>query len=400
MSILAIVLTILLGLVLLVWISRHLLLNRERRKADALTDDSPGVEGEAPSVSLLVAAKDEEENIEACVRSLLALDYPDFEVIACDDRSEDRTPGILDGIATEDPRLKVIHVTELPDGWCGKNNAMMTGIRTARGEWLCMTDADCRQTSTRTLSVAMRRALDSGADMLSVLPAFRTESFWENVIQPVCGGVMMIWFHPDKVNNAARSNAYANGAFMMIRRSAYEAIGTHEAVKTALMEDLAMARRVKRSGLALRIVRGLGLYSVRMYETFRATLRGWRRIFFGTFGSMRRLATALTLVLLMSLLPWVGTVLGFALAAAGGTEAGWWLACGIVGATAVAVQLSVIVRFYRLLEGKPGLAWTYPLGCLAAAWCLFRAILMHRPGARVTWRGTTYAAATPGRSQK
>ena len=391
MAAVAAIFTILTCLVFLVWISRHLMIHRERRNGFLLTEEYPGSPDDAPMVSVLVAAKDEAENIETCVRTMLRQNYPNFELIVCDDRSEDGTGEIVERIAAEDDRLRLIRIRDLPAGWCGKNNAMNTGIREARGQWICMIDADCRQTSDRTLSVAVQYALDTEADMLSVLPILEMRGFWENVVQPVCGGVMMIWFHPEKVNNPDKPNAYANGAFMLMKRSTYEAIGGHEAFKDKLNEDMHMALGVKRRGLRLRVARSQGLYLVRMYTSLPKILRGWSRIFYGTFGTAKRLSISLLVILVMGVLPYVSAALGLALAAAGAAPNAWWWACGIAGAAAVAMQLSVIFRFYRLIRAKPALAWTYVLGCLIAAAALIGALLKLRSRARVVWRNTSYS---------
>jgi glycosyltransferase involved in cell wall biosynthesis len=390
-----IVLMVLSALVAAVWTSRHWMIRRQR-DADLLTPDSPGPPADPPLVSVLVAAKDEADNIETCLRSLLSQDYPRFEVIAVNDRSEDDTGAIMDRIAAGDDRLRCIHVDDLPDGWCGKNNAMARGIAEARSDWLCMTDADCRYDSPRTLSAAVQYARDTDADLLSVLPELEMRTFWERVIQPVCSGVMMIWFHPEKVNNPDRANAYANGAFMLMRRETYDAVGGHAAVRDRVNEDMHMADRVKRSGRQLRVVSNKGLYSVRMYESLGAILRGWSRIFFGTFGTLKRLTLSLVVLLMMGLLPYAAAIAGFAGVAAGARPAGLWWACGCVGAAAAAVQLSVIVRYYRLISARPSLAWTYPLACGIVSVILLRSLAKLRPGATVTWRGTSYSAPSDG----
>jgi cellulose synthase/poly-beta-1,6-N-acetylglucosamine synthase-like glycosyltransferase len=390
MTILAIALTVLTCLACLVWTSRHVMIWREKRSGFILTEDYPGLEQDPPMISVLVAAKDEAANIEACVRTMLQQDYPNFEMIVCNDRSADDTPAIVERIAREDPRLRLVSIEQLPEGWCGKNNAMQTGIAASSGEWICMTDADCRQISRRTLSVAMRYALDTRADMLSVLPVLEMRGFWENVVQPVCSGLMMVWFHPDSVNDPTKPHAYANGAFILMRRSAYEAIGTHEAVKDRVNEDMHMAARVKRAGLNLRVVRGGGLYKVRMYTSLRQILHGWGRIFYGTFCTLRRLTLSLVVLIVMGLLPYAAAGLGLALAAAEPAGGAWWLACGIAGVAAAAMQISVIFRFYRLIAAKPALAWSYPLGSIITMICLFIGMSKLRRGAGITWRGTRY----------
>jgi len=385
---LAITLAALSGIAALVWTTRHIKLSRERAHGFWLTPDRPGPPTDAPRISVIVAAKDEQENIEACVRTMLDQDYPNFEMIACNDRSDDATGDILARVAAEDDRLTAVNVRSLPDGWCGKNNAMREGVSRASGDWLCMIDADCRQLSRRTLSTAMQHALDTKADLLSVLPTLEMKGFWENVVQPVCGGVMLIWFDKDKVNSPHRRHAYANGAFMLIRREAYEAVGGHEAVKDQVNEDMHMAAAVKKAGMNLRVVPNRGLYLTRMYTSLGQIVRGWSRIFFGTFGTLGKLVTSFMLLLVMGLVPYAAAGLGLGLHAAGGGAA--WLAAGVLGAAAAGLQMTVMLRYYRLIQGKPALAWTYPLGCAVAMLAVVKAIGKLRAGSKVTWRNTTY----------
>jgi len=375
-----------------VWASRHVLIWRDEREGMTLTDRYPGPPKQAPKVSVILAAKDEQDNIESCMTSVLQQEYPDFELIVCDDRSEDQTGQIAEKIAAQDDRVRVIHVEQLPEGWCGKNNAMQQGIKLARGEWLCMIDADCRQNSPRTLSVAMQYARDTQADLLSILPNQQLEGFWEQVVQPVCSGVMMIWFRPDKVNDPSKPNAYANGAFMLMKRSVYEAIGTHEAVKDKVNEDMHMARLTKQAGFNLQVVRGWGLYTVRMYDKLGAMLRGWGRIFFGTFGTARRLIVSLIVLVTMGILPYAAAIAGLATAAAGLGPVGWWRACGYAGLVAIAMQISVAVRFYPMVGAKGRYGLTYPLGCCIAIAAVVEAISKLRRGARIVWRGTAYTS--------
>ena len=251
-----------------------------------------------------------------------------------------------------------------------------------------MIDADCTQTSPASLRTAVTYALDRDADLLSVLPNLDMRGFWENVIQPVCSGIMMIWFNPAKVNNPDRPHAYANGAFMLMRRSAYEQIGTHEAVKDKVNEDMHMAARIKAAGRRLRVARNQGLYRVRMYASLKAMVRGWSRIFFGTFGTLRRLTLSLTAIVLMGILPYVVAMIGAAAVAAGLGQPALW--CLLAGLTAVAMQQSVIWRFYRLIGARAELAWTYLIGNLFAAAAVVIAMTKLRKGAQVVWRNTTY----------
>ncbi len=388
----SILLTIFAVLIFLIWVSRYFMIRREKNGGFVLSEDYSGPPTDAPGISVVVAAKDEQDNIEACLRTMLKQDYPNYEIIVCNDRSDDDTAAIVERIAAEDSRVRLINIDHLPGDWCGKNHAMQHGIKTAKHEWICMIDADCEQDSTRTLSIAIQYALDKNADLLSVLPVLKTQTFWEDVVQPVCGGVMMIWFHPDKVNNPEKPNAYANGAFMLMKRSAYEAIGTHEAVKDRVNEDMHIASCVKGSGLNLRVVRNKGLYQVRMYTSLKQIIRGWSRIFYGTFGTLKRLSLSITLLMTVSMLPYISMVLGFSMAGANAPSPNWWLACGIIGTIAATLQLYVINKFYRMIGSKGIFALAYPLGCVITLLSLIIALGKLRPGAQVVWRNTSYSS--------
>lgn len=395
MDILGIVLAVPAGLICLIWLSRHLLISRAKRANDVLSAASAGPPSPAPKVSVVVAAKDEQDNIAACVETMLRQDYPSFDVTVVNDRSGDDTAAIVERIAAADPRVRLLNIDRLPEGWCGKNHAMWRGIAQTDGEYLCMIDADCRQVSDRTLSVAVQRATDEKTDLLSVLPTLEMKGFWENVVQPVCGGIMMIWFQPEKVNAPHRPEAYANGAFMLMRREVYHAIGTHEAVRDQVNEDLRMAEAVKRSGRRLRVIQNEGLYVVRMYSSLRQILNGWTRIFYGTFGTMRRMTVGLVVLAVMGLLPYAAALAGWLGWAMAGSAA--LLAAGVVGSAAVVMQISVMARFYGLIKAKPALCWTYSLGCVMGIVSLIRAMGKLRTGSAIVWRNTSYTRPTAGR---
>ena len=186
------------------------------------------------------------------------------------------------------------------------------------------------------------------------------KGFWENVVQPVCGGVMMIWFHPDKVNNPTPPHAYANGAFMLMQpdglRGRRQARGRQGRRSTRTCTWPPASRQ---PGLRLRVVRNKGLYLVRMYTSLRQIIRGWSRIFYGTFGTFRRIAISLAVLMTgqHAALPLRGAGAGRCGALSGGA---WWLACGLAGTATIAMQLAAIWRFSSLIDGRPGLAWTYP----------------------------------------
>ncbi len=378
-------LTILIGAV---WIRRHFQMNQAVRDAVLSERDAEPLPAPAPPdaplprLTLLVAGKDEEPNIERCLRSILAQDYPDLQVIAINDRSADRTGEIIDRLAAHDPHLTPIHVEHVRDGWFGKNNAMREGMQRATGEFLCFTDADCTFDSPKLLAAAVRFAQRGAIDFLSVLPRLEASSFWERVVQPPAGALLVFWFPPTRVNNPKSHVAYANGAFMLMTRAAYDRLGGHEFAKATLNEDMHLARRAKSIGLRLRVIRNRDLYRVRMYTGLAQIWRGWSRIFYGCFGTFPRLLVTLLFLSVFSLSPY----LSLALSPVAGADAAWIAAAA---AFAIAAQQSILWRFYRLSGLAPAWALTYPLG---GALCLCMILnAMRRLGrTRTTWRGTTY----------
>ncbi|MCZ6698117.1 MAG: glycosyltransferase family 2 protein, partial [Planctomycetota bacterium] len=380
-----------LSVVSMVWLIRHYHITIAQRLRPPIHSGmyrDPA--GRLPSITWLVAAKDEESNIESCLQSLTSQDYPDLQIIAINDRSEDETGRIIDRLAGDDDRLTAVHVDRLRQGWFGKNNAMREGVERAGGEWFCFTDADCVQTSKRSLTVAMQYALEHELDFLSVLPTFEARTFWERVIQPACGGIMMIWFNPMKVNDPRRSNAYANGAFMLMRRSCYDAIGGHEPVKTEVNEDMHMARRAKQAGQRLVVVSNEDLYRVRMYASLAEIWSGWSRIFYGCFESYRRLILSSLAVLVFTLVPWLSLIalVGIESVGAAMAVAGAWLPA--VAAVACLAQMSVMARFYALSRIHPLYAALYPIGAIIGLGTLVNAMRRLHGRKTTTWRGTTY----------
>ncbi len=381
------------GSVTAIWSARCYAMVRAHRTRRLLSSNSCAEPLDHPArLSVIVAAKDEEDNIETCITSLLNQDYPDFEVIAVDDRSTDRTPEILSRLQREgDGRLRVVTIETLRNGWFGKNNAMREGVEAATGEWFCFTDADCRQVSRRTLSVAMGHAVQEGVDFLSITPRVEPATAWEKIVQPVCGLVLIAWFLPEWVNDPAKKTAYANGAFMLMRKSCYDLIGGHTSVRAKVNEDIHMARMAKQAGQRLLVCENDDLYRVYMYRSARDAWRGWSRIFYGCLESLPRLGLSAMLLLVSSILPWfavVASVVG-GLSAAPGQAAPWWIAAG-VWACALLLQLGVTVRFFAMVGIARPWALTYAFGSMAAVGILISAMLKVLGATGTTWRGTTY----------
>lgn len=367
-----------------IWLFRHRLVNRAKRHTAVLNSDYLLTKLDPPpTVSMIVAARNESDNIERCVTSLLNQNYENLEIIAVNDRSEDDTGVIIDRLAGHSGgRLKALHVEHLPEGWLGKPNAMRLAVEHATGEYLCFTDADCDFICPETIRIAVQLAHDHAVDLLSILPVLETSSFWERVLQPVCSVVLMAWFRPEWVNCPTHPRAYANGAFMLFRRACYDAIGGHVAAKTKVNEDMEFARLAKAGGHRLHVIQNGDLYRTRMYEDLRNTFRGWSRIFYGCFARVGLVLAAALMLTVMTLLPYVVFL--------GALVAGWREVL-LAAAVAIVAQMSLIIRFYRLV----GLSWlraaSYPLGALIVLAMLISAAGKFF-GGTIIWRGRQIAA--------
>lgn len=370
------------ALIGLVWLRRHLQLNRAHLDPVLTPKDAEKNNNNLPQVTILVAAKDEQDNIESCIKGLLNQQYPNLQIIIINDRSDDRTGEIIDHYARQNTNLTAVHVHELPPGWFGKNHAMHTGVQQATANWLCFSDADCTYDSPNLITAAMSFARKQRVEFLSVLPRLKADSFWEKVVQPVAGAVMVFWFPPQRVNNPKSKCAYANGAFMLITRDAYNKIGGHTAVKATLNEDMHLARYAKRNDVPLAVIRAQDLYTVRMYTGFKQIWRGWSRIFYGCFGTFPRLLVSAVMLAVFSVSPYLTLILS-PLAGPGTVP------LAAAAAFAVLAQQSVLWRFYKLSGIQTQWALSYPIG---AAICLGMTInaMTKTRGAGTTWRGTSY----------
>jgi cellulose synthase/poly-beta-1,6-N-acetylglucosamine synthase-like glycosyltransferase len=203
---------------------------------------------------------------------------------------------------------------------------------------------------------------------------------------------MVFWFHPKRVNDPNHPAAYANGAFMLMKRSCYDAIGGHEPVKTEVNEDMHMARLAKECGQRLVVMQGEDLYTVRMYSRLAEIWRGWSRIFYGCFGTFRRLRITLMMLLATNFFPYASFLIAAGVLLAkgwGGAGTGWhWVA--LLSGLAIVLQQTVIARFYKLSHANPWLAPTFIVGASFCVGMLINAMLKLKGRTTVTWRGTTY----------
>ena len=217
-------------------------------------------------------ARNEEACLGDCLASLVAQTGVRFEIIVVDDHSTDRTAEIARSFAG----VRVISAGPLPEGWTGKNNAIVAGVKEARGEWVLFTDADTVHLPG-SLARSLAEAREHGAELLSYSPGQIAVTFWELTTLPVIFAELARQYPPSKVSDPASPIAAANGQYILIRRETYEAVGGHAAIATSLLEDVALARAVKDSGRRIRFRYAGDAVRTRMYRNFRQLREGWTK---------------------------------------------------------------------------------------------------------------------------
>ena len=264
-----------------------------------------------PRVSIIVPARNEEDHIAEVLTRLLQLDYPDYEIIAVNDRSSDRTGERMDEVARTQShdKLKVIHIGELPSGWLGKVHAMWTGANQATGEWLLFTDADVLFRPD-ALSRAIAYAETERADHLVLFPRMVMHSPGETMMIAFFQALFVFGHRPWKVADPKSKDHMGTGAFNMVRRPVYEAIGTYRSMQLEVLDDMKLGKLVKNAGYAQRNVFGDDLISLRWIKGTFGMVQNLTKNFFAivSFQVWRATASALTLAFL-NLMPFLGIVL-------------------------------------------------------------------------------------------
>jgi len=344
----------------------------------------------APLVSVIVPARDEARNIEPCLRAILATTWPDAEVVVVDDHSTDGTGEIARRIAASDQRVRVIANPDLPEGWFGKQWACHNGALAARGSHLLFTDADTRH-SPELLARAMNAAAARNADLFSVAGGQTLGSFWERVVLPhVFTLILMRYGGTERVSRSHDPfMKIANGQFILVRRSAYDAMGGHEAVRTHVAEDLRLAQEWCRRGLSVQIVAGLDFMTTRMYHSLGELARGWGKNVYAAgrdtvpLGPVGQLALRLAFPFpaLWEIVPAMVAILAL-LGVVSTTAGAWGLAC-----YCLTTLFWMVV--YAGMRQPLRYALLHPLASLVIFWILAAAAWR---GASVEWKGRRYVS--------
>jgi glycosyltransferase involved in cell wall biosynthesis len=333
-----------------------------------------------PTISVIVPARNEEASLGGCLGSLVRQTGVSFEIIVVDDGSTDRTAEIASSFAG----VRLLTPPPVPAGWTGKNNALVAGARSALGEWFLFTDADTEH-RPGSLARALAEAQRHGASVLSYSPQQNVHGFWEKAVMPVVFAELAATYPPAKVNDPTSPIAAANGQYLLISRRVYETIGGHAAVGTDLLEDVALARAVKRTGHRVFFRFGGDAVRTRMYSSFSQLREGWTKNLVLLFPSAGRLAGVRLAEFLL-----VAGGLVFALAA--------WrripLSASILILAVVALYALLLRRIRRAHFGWDATLLAF-LGLPLFSYLLLRSRLSYEKGS-VMWKGRTYGVKGPG----
>ena len=365
------------GFIALFWLTHGLRVAYGAVRLPWLKDFAPAANEDCPPISILFAARDEEEKLPAALATLMEIDYPKLEVIAVDDRSQDATGRILDDFAAAHPRLRVVHITELPQGWLGKPHALQKAYEAATGEWLLFTDADVRfkvDLLRRAIALAKTRNLDH----LTLLCDVEMVGFWETVLITFFGLGFHLATDPWRVSDSHSSRYVGVGAFQLLRRSAYEACGTHRRLAMEVVDDMKLGKIIKQAGFRSCCGVAQDFVVVRWHAGVGNLVRGVTKNFFAGAGyNLGLVAAQLMGLMMMNVLPFVGVLFTH----------GWMrLFCAIAVVIAVCFQAGVAM----VMRVSPLYALTHPLGALLFCYMLLRSTVVTLRQGGIIWRDTFY----------
>lgn len=350
------------------------------RRIRFLREVDPAQVTELPRISIVVAARNEERNISEALLSLLHLDYPDYELIVVDDRSEDRTGEILDRMAARFKRLRVVHLDALPAGWLGKNHALWVGSHRATGAYLLFTDADIvmeKSLLTRAVGFMQQRDLDH----LAATPSLRMPG----VFLEMFGASFIIYFalfsRPWKARDPKSRFHTGIGAFNMLRRGAYRQVGGHETIRLRPDDDIKLGKLIKKAGLRQDAAYAPEYMSVEWYATVGEVIRGLEKnAFAGADYNIPLVISGAAAQILCSIWPFIAIFV-----TAGPVQ---WIYLATV-----LVILLVVADSARFHNARPWYAIGYPFTSALFVYILMRTMVLNLRQGGIYWRGTFYSLA-------
>jgi Glycosyl transferase family 2 len=365
------------GLIAALWVIQGIRAIIGMARLPWLSDVPPLSSANAPMISVIFAARDEEEKLPAALATLLAQDYPRFEIIAVNDRSQDRTSAILHESARTHPNLFVTDVDNLPAGWLGKPHALVEGFSRSRGEWIVFTDADVHF-APDVLSRAVALATKRQWDHLSLFASVEMRGFWEITAISYFGLGFIFGNEPWLASNPRSGRYVGVGAFQLVSRAAYEKSGGYSRLRMEVIEDMKLGKLIKLAGCRSGVAVAQDMVRVRWHSGVRNVIRGvTKNLFAACHYSLPFAVVAMMLPLIMSVLPFFG--LAFA--------TGW---ARVFAGIAVGVAVLIHASMIGSTDASPLYGLTHPLGALLFCWMLGRSAIATLWRGGVVWRGTFY----------
>lgn len=340
-----------------------------------------------PRVSIILPARNEQDFIGKCLDSLGSQDYANYEIIAIDDSSDDSTGKIIAEYASKDPKIIHVRAGPKPEGWMGKNWACMEGYKKATGGLLLFTDADTKF-AKNVISLAVSHLESFGLDALTAIPKMICLDPWTKITLPVLSTFLHTRFSAIRVNDPTKKTGYFFGSFFIIRKSTYDEVGTHEAVKHEIIEDGALGKKVKEGGFKMKMVRGDHLIDAIWARDWSTLWNGLKRLMIPLFLQNGKIAIGIFFaVLFLLFMPYVF----LAYSAPFATSSGSFFAVFVSSIASSALLFSACLVDALALRIKIHHAVCAPLGSLVVV-CGFLAGLLQAKGNKtVSWRGRSYS---------
>jgi hypothetical protein len=342
-----------------------------------LSDATPIVSQDAPLISIILAARDEAEKLPAAIKTLLAQDYPRFEVVAVNDRSRDHTPAILNELERSNQNLIVMDISVLPPGWLGKPHALVAGFEKSHGDWLVFTDADVHF-APDVLRRAIALATQHQWDHLTLLTSVEMHGFWEATAISYFGLGFVFGNEPWLASNPRSARYVGVGAFQLVRRAAYEKSGGHARLRMDVIEDMKLGKLMKMAGFRSGVAVAQDMVRVRWHSGLHNVIRGvTKNMFAAVHYNPFLAAAAMLLSVTMSILPFFGVALA----------SGWArVFAGFAAGAAVSIHAAMIWS----TDASPLYGLTHPLGALLFCWMIGRSAIATLWRGGVVWRDTFY----------
>lgn len=340
-----------------------------------------------PKVSIIVPARNEERFVEMCLTSLIGQDYKNYEIVAINDSSEDKTGNIIERLSKENPKIISVTARPKPEGWMGKNWACMEGFRKATGELLLFTDADTKH-SPNAVSLSVSHLLLFDLEALSVIPKMRTMDWWTKITLPMISTFLHTQFSALKVNDPTKKTGYFFGSFFIIKRETYQQVGMHKGVKQEIIEDGALGRKVKAGGHKMKMVRGEHLVEA-IWARDRDTLwNALKRLMVPLYLQSGKIAVGIFVaVLFLLFMPF--PLLTYSSISM--SEVSGLVLFGTSLLASILIYVAGIVEVRKGLYLRSVYAVFAPVGSLVVVLGFLSGLLQAKSSKAVSWRGRSYS---------